>query len=338
MCYKHNNDNITKFCLLRGNNMKIQELEEERGFAGSDALIAILIIALFAGLIASISYNIYLSSSSVKRMSKATGYIVDVFEYVDKSYYDEITKDNLINYFNNKYYYGSDGITQKTGAEVIANKEEINTPFKAEINVTNYNEILGNQDKLDLVKEIAITVKYKLGNKDQEITMKHIKSREKLKTPNAPDFNLLNLEDKTYAYPIKKVNNNWVICDETDGAWYNYEDGKWAVVLKTSKNYSVNAEVDINNLQTGETIYTWIPRYAYDENNKSIVFLYSNSNNYIDEKNQYSNLADISEIKNKNYKTLVDFTKNKEELEGIWTSSSADNAYQILNNIYPLKK
>ena len=71
-------------------------MKEEKGFAASDALIAVLIIALFAGLIAVISYNIYLSNSSIKRMSKATEYIVDMFEYIDKVYYGCTIADNAM--------------------------------------------------------------------------------------------------------------------------------------------------------------------------------------------------------------------------------------------------
>ena len=80
-------------------------LKEQKGIAASDALIAVLILILFSGLIATISYNIYLSNTSIKRMSKATSYIVDMFEYIDKSDYDYVTEENLAEYFNNKYYY-----------------------------------------------------------------------------------------------------------------------------------------------------------------------------------------------------------------------------------------
>jgi len=151
-------------------------LKGQKGFAASDALIAILIITLFSGLIATISYNIYLSSSSVKRMSKATNYLIDVFEYIDKIDYDETTKDNLSTYFNNKYYVGEKSeVKMLSGSESM---EDINTPFKAEINIVKYNETEGNTDKLDLVQQITMTVKYKLGNKDQEITMTRNKTIE----------------------------------------------------------------------------------------------------------------------------------------------------------------
>lgn len=155
------------------------KIREQKGFAASDALIAVLIIVLFSGLIATISYNIYISNSSIKRMSKATSYIVDIFEYIDKINYEDVTKDNLISYFNNKYYYEEDGVTPKSDAEVKLKEadENVETPFKAEISIVKYNETEGNTDKLDLVQEITMTVKYKLGNKDQEIIMTRNKTK-----------------------------------------------------------------------------------------------------------------------------------------------------------------
>jgi len=151
------------------------KLREQKGFAVSDSLIAILIIILFSALIGTISYNIYLSNSSLKRMSKATGYIVDVFEYIDIIDYESVTENNLADYFNKKYYVG-----EKTEAKMILdgeNSETINTPFKAEVDIVKYNETEGNKEKMDLVQEITMTVRYKLGNKDQEITMTRNKTK-----------------------------------------------------------------------------------------------------------------------------------------------------------------
>jgi len=51
--------------------MKIN-FKRNNGIATIDGLIAVLIIALFTGIIASISYNIYLANASMKRMSKRT--------------------------------------------------------------------------------------------------------------------------------------------------------------------------------------------------------------------------------------------------------------------------
>lgn len=318
--------------------MKREILKGQKGFAASDALIAVLIIALFAGLIATISYNIYLSNSSIKRMSKANEYIVDVFEYIDKTYYDEVTKENIIKYFNGKYYYNQDGSTPKSNAEVKIkeqDEETLNTPFKAEINIVKYNETEGNTDKLDLVQEITMTVTYKLGNKDQTIEMKKTKSRENLKTPNTPDFNLLELQEGYNVYPIKKASNTWKVCDKSDNSWYDYPSGKWALAIKTAKTLSLDEEIDVNNLLEDEEIFAWIPRYAYDSTNNKIQFLFSNSNNYIENIDGYNKLISIDDS---NYIVSDSFLNGEENLVGIWTKDSSINAYTTLNSIYPLKQ
>ncbi len=312
------------------------QLKNQKGLAAQDALIAVLIIALFAGLIATISYNIYLSSSSTKRMSKATGYIIDMFEYIDKTYYDDITKDSLSDYFNKKYYYEEDGNTPKTDAEVklIETNESTNTPFTAKIDIVKYNQTEGNTDKLDLVQEVTMTVTYKLGNKEQKIEMKKTKQREDLVTPNKPDIKKIELQEGYYLYPIKKIKNIWKICSEKDDSWYDYESGNWALVLKTNKEYSIDEEIDRDNLLKNEEIYTWIPRYAYDSSNNKIVFLFSNSNNYIQTVDGYN---DIAPIDDNSYTVSGDFSNGQEQLIGVWANNSSLQSYQTLNNIYPLK-
>ncbi len=312
--------------------------KNQKGIAASDGLIAVLIITLFSGLIATISYNIYLSNASIKRMSKATNYIVDVFEYVDKSNYDDITLDNLTGYFNDKYYYEQDGATVKEDAEVKIkenneNLEDMQTPFKGEITITKYNETEGNTDKLDLVKEITMKVKYKLGNKDQEIEMKRVKARENLITPNFPDMSTVPADEGYSVYPIKRVNETWKICDLNDPSWYNYEAGNWALVAMVPNaetlKFNIGDEIDITNEDID--IYAWIPRYAYNNNNNTIEFLFSNTDNYIQQQDEYNTLSEIDT----EYSISTEFNG----LTGVWTSGNEDDeTYETLNSIYPLNK
>ena len=319
--------------------MKKIQFKKNNGFAASDALIAVLIIAFFTGLISTLIYNIYISNSSIKRMSKAREYIVDVFEYIDKTYYDDVTQDNIIKYFNSKYYYDQAEIP-KADAEVKMKEkadETITTPFKAEINIVNYNETEGNTDKMDLIKEITMTVKYKLGNKDQEVTIKRIKSRENLATPNRPDFTLLAIPEGKNYYPIKKSGDKWEVCNEQDSNWYNYQAGYWATILLTSENLQENQEIDMNNLPSDGEIYVWIPRFAYNSNDNSLIFLYSNGKNLVEnDSNGYNTLRAIDE---NIYTILEDFTVNNIENTGVWTTdSSANESYEKLNGVYPVKK
>lgn len=309
------------------------KIKQERGFTGVDILIAVLIIALFTGLISSISYNIYLSNSSIKRMSKARDYIVDMFEHIDKTYYDDITKEKLVKYFNDKYYYKDDGSTPKSDAEVKMQEEqeEITTPFKAEINIVKFNEIEGNEDKLDLVQEITMKVTYTLGNKEQKIEMKKIKSRENFKTPNSPDFRLLEVQEGYKVYPLKRVNNKWKVCNQDDTGWYNYETGNWILAIKTTRDLKTGDQIDGNNLPSGDEIYAWIPRYAYDNTNKKIIFLFSNSNNYVENVKGYNTLEPID---TDTYTVPTDFSNSI----GKWAKEFNNGIYENLNQVYPLKK
>ena len=166
--------------------MKIN-LKGNNGIAGTDSLIAVLIIILFSGLIATFSYNIYISNSAIKRMSKAQGYIVDVFEHIENIDYDDVTEENIITVFNGKYYYEQDGQTKKDDAEVKMiemaedgeETENVDTSFKAEIKIEKYNETTGNTEKEDLVEQITMRITYKLGSKDQVIEMTRIKQKER---------------------------------------------------------------------------------------------------------------------------------------------------------------
>lgn len=315
--------------------MKKTQFKGNKGFVASDALIAILIIALFSGLIASVSYNIYLVNSHIKRMSKANSYISEVFEYANKIYYDDVTEENLIKYFNNKYYYLEESIAKPNADAKIkeTSNEILDTPFKITLKITNYNEIEKNTDKLDLVKQITMTVEYIVGNKEQKVEMTTIKKREKLETPNIPNLSSIKLNDEENVYPIKYINSEFIVCNKNDINWYNYENGNWARILVSKSNLKEGQKVDDKNIDLVGTVYYWIPRYAYA--NDKIMFLFGNSNKYIKSENGYNTLTEIDK---KLYTIPSDFVSNQNSLDGIWVNNTSLSAYQILNNIYKLNK
>ncbi len=283
--------------------MKKERLKGQKGLAASDALIAVLIIALFSGLIATISYNIYLSNSSIKRMSTATSYIVDVFEYIDKTYYDEVTIENL----KSSYAY----LSEQTNSEepidenmerlgILAGTVENN--YDITIILDKYNP---EEDSFDLVKQIKMRVKYKLGNKDQIIEMKKIKQRETLRTPNEPNLELVELEEGVQVYPIKEINNNYIVCNFNDEDWYRYENSIYPKVIITTNTLEVGELLG----GTNDDIYKWIPRYAQNSQG-DIKYLYSNTNKYVSNQNGYQKLIDLE----------GEYTVNSSfgQLEGIW--------------------
>lgn len=234
--------------------------KNEKGFTASDGLIAVLIIALFSGLILTISYNIYLSSTSIKRISQANQYIINMFEYIDRKYYDDIT----ITKIKADYPYLEENNNYNNETE--NNMERIGVLQGTEQEYGRYNVILiidrfipEAENSLDLVKQITIKVNYKLGNKDQQIEIKKIKKRESLKVPNIPDLSIIEINENEKAYPIKKVNENYVVCNENEIGWYNYE-GNNSAKVGISANLNLK-EGDIFTVESN-TIYEWIPRYA----------------------------------------------------------------------------
>lgn len=309
-----------------------KKIKKENGFAATDAIIAVLIIALFVGLMTTIVYNIYIYNASIKRMKIATGYITNIFEYIDKSYYDDIDIQKLGNYielenkefFNiedNKINVSSNNTSEE--AKTIGNAEE--APYTIEIYLEYYNKTEGNEDKLDLVKQLTVTVNYKLGNRDQTITMKRVKSRENLVTPNIPDFTLLNIGEGENIYPIKREVDNWKVCDKKDSGWYNYEKGYWATVIISTQEPQTD---DINTLILEDNVYVWIPRFSYNSAENSILFLYSNTNSYINSNTEpYSTIIELEDISG-----ISDKFKNN---TGLWVKANDDiDEYTILDKIY----
>ncbi len=276
------------------------KLKNEKGAIGTDAFISILVITLFVGLIATLTYNIYITTMKTKRTSQATSYIVEIFEYVDKLYYSDVTEEKLVDYVNEKYNNTEISETNEKIASArnttnLENTDDtkniLETPYKIEIAITPYNE------NLDIVKTITVTVKYNLASKEETLTMSRVRAKENLITPNEPDINSLAIEDSgKNIYPIKYNGGYWYVTNnQNDTAWYNYESGYWATIFVTNEEFEEGNIVPITSL--GE-YYVWIPRYAH--NDSEIKFLYGNTEpaQYVNEQGNLEELPDGYTISN----------------------------------------
>ena len=291
-------------------------LKSNKGITGADAVLGVALAILFSGIIATLSYNIYVTSSSLKRSSEALEYITSTFEYVATQYYDNVTEDNIKEYINNL-------------DEKISTNE--GKPYKAQVSVTKYNQIEGNTDKLDLVKEITMSVTYKLGDKDQTIEIKTAKSREKLEVPNKPNLDKLAITERQYIYPIKYVNENWKVTSKDDTNWYDYNRGLWGTVVVTTTQKSIGDVIT----KTDGTIYLWVPRFEYSPNPNSedkyvVNFLYKNTNKRIVVK------EGITRIEDRELKSVKDSIPNEfiqNENTGVWITKGdlSHDPYLFLN-------
>ena len=291
-------------------------LKSNKGITGADAVLGVALAILFSGIIATLSYNIYVTSSSLKRSSKALEYITSTFEYVATQYYDNVTEDNIKEYINNL-------------DEKISTNE--GKPYKAQVSVTKYNQIEGNTDKLDLVKEITMSVTYKLGDKDQTIEIKTAKSREKLEVPNKPNLDKLAITERQYIYPIKYVNENWKVTSKDDTNWYDYNRGLWGTVVVTTTQKSIGDVIT----KTDGTIYLWVPRFEYSPNPNSedkyvVNFLYKNTNKRIVVKEGITRIED-RELKSVKDSIPNEFIQNENTGGWITKGDLSHDPYLFLN-------
>ena len=304
-------------------NGKKLKIMEKGGFSGVEITVAILILMIFISLINVLFVNIYLSYTDSRRNSEATAYATQIMEQVEKMYYNEVTNQNL---------------AQKA--------LEMNIPngYGVQIQVDKYNA--EDTTKEDLVKNVIITINYKVGKQEKSVSLETIKAKEILITPNKPILN-------TGMVPVKYVITDrmthkgyWQITAEDDPTWYSYENKKWATVMM-QENLTVEGDIyvtqeNMKNLigkkvKTYGQMLVWVPRFAYrslaegvnvaDVQN-DIEFLYNITNNYVDESGSMQDIAS-----KEGYVAHAAF--GTEEI-GLWLETydyTAENAKNYLANL-----
>ena len=273
-------------------------LKESKGIVASDALIAILIISLFTGVIATLLYNIYIANTSLKRMGIANSYVIEILEYADELYYEDLTTSDAL---TQKFSW----LNEENNPEQIPGlmwelKGSPENDYRVQIDLKKY-EPEHEEDEVvyDLVRQITVNISYKVGRRTQNIEISRIKARENLTVPNEPDFSLLQIESDQTIYPVKFVNDHYVVCTKDDKDWYklnlnNIAESERAKVIISEEELNVNDVVSEEYI-----IHEWIPRYAVNLD-EEIVFLFSNTNSYVESytdenNNSYDRLTEISD-------------------------------------------
>ena len=169
---------------MRKKSQKIK-LNKEDGISTADALIAIGILALFAGIIATIAYNLHLATVSTNRISSATYYIVSTFEYIELTDYPDGQTDTqfaeyLVGVFNNDLFNGDtlvNAVVRDTGS--VTPTPPFTPPFLVEITVRTFDELsdYNTLPQVDLIREITMAVNYTVGNRVQRLEMTRIIQR-----------------------------------------------------------------------------------------------------------------------------------------------------------------
>lgn len=128
------------------------KLKESKGFTTADVVVSVGIIVIFIGLITSLFYNFYLTTTAKNRNAIATNCLIDVIEEIKLMKYEEVKSNNL------ELLIGT-----------LEENKTIPDGYHVTANIQKYNEIEGNQYKSDLIKILNVTVEYMLQGKNEKI-------------------------------------------------------------------------------------------------------------------------------------------------------------------------
>lgn len=148
--------------------MKAKSLEKQNGFVVTEAILAILILLMFTGIITSLIYNIVLNSKKIKISSQEIAYITDVFNHAEIMKYNDITTEKLIAYVNSK-------AETKKSLSAGQDLSTLRTPYKMKIEVETYVPENKTNGTRDLVKTIKVRVECVLAKKTYSTEMSTVR-------------------------------------------------------------------------------------------------------------------------------------------------------------------
>lgn len=123
---------------------------------GVDIVVSILVLSLFAGIIAGMFAELFIQNISIRMDAMAVNYAVIILEDTDRLPYAEVTTENLMNNVQERYYMSDN--------------------YTANIEVTNYSDI--DSTKEDIIKIVKVTISYKLRNQEYSYTVQKLKIKE----------------------------------------------------------------------------------------------------------------------------------------------------------------
>lgn len=132
-------------------------IKEEKGFAGTDIAISIIIITIFIAMVANLIANININSKETERKTLATSYAVQEIQKIEAQDIDE---------------YQGKGIEDEYIIEEDINVGDEFSGFHKKITVKDY--VLIKQDitkQKDIIKEVSVEISYKVGNKEKNVTI-----------------------------------------------------------------------------------------------------------------------------------------------------------------------
>lgn len=148
--------------------------KSESGFTMQDLMIAILIIMLFVGIVASLMYSVYKINAETSLMMEASAYAVELLEDIDKIAYEEVDA-NLESIYDRSLPAG----------------------FNVDLEITNYGE---EQNLQDVIKIVKLTISYEFLGNTSNVSVTKLKIKEIWKEFNIFIWNMLKTKKELPYY------------------------------------------------------------------------------------------------------------------------------------------
>lgn len=137
-------------------------IRSQKGFTGIDIAISVIVITIFASLIAVLIYRLNSSISELEKKSEAIYIAIDEIEKIKAKgfeVYEEMDKNT----------------TKDDTGKDLKNQETDKEGYSKTISILDYTDIAGNEAKQkNKVKEITVTVKYIFQGEEQALELSTI--------------------------------------------------------------------------------------------------------------------------------------------------------------------
>ena len=236
------------------------KLNDRKAVTGTDIAAAITVIVLTIGIVTSIYVNAINKSKDNLRYANAVRIATNIMENIQANSY-EILITTCKETGNTK---------SASSGKIFGTK--IPNGFQATVTANP------GSGEVDIARDVTVTVKYKASTTYKTISLTSVKEKELMDMTNAPDFSLIPGYGTSgqYFYPVKSTDKtNFKITTMADIDWFDYEEGKYALVYKTT-----SGNLNVEDTTTDKAnIYAWIPRYVQSSTAgiNGVKFLYGAS-------------------------------------------------------------
>ena len=134
----------------------LKKCKENKAAMGVDIAVSLIVLSLFAGLIASMFVEIFYQNISIRMNAMAVNYAIIILEDTDRLPYAEVTTENLMGNIRERYLMSDN--------------------YTANIEVTNYSDI--DPTKADIIKIVKVTISYELQDENYSFTVEKLKIKE----------------------------------------------------------------------------------------------------------------------------------------------------------------